>query len=83
VDSVSGKVRKQIDLPFFNETTIKGAYLTRSNQLFLHFEKQNAKEPGTLLYNYWVCYDPQARKALWRTDFHSESISSLIPFINL
>jgi hypothetical protein len=83
VDSVSGKVRKQIDLPFFNETTIKGAYLTRSNHLFLHFEKQNAKEPGTLLYDYWVCYDPQARKALWRTDFHSESISSLIPFINL
>lgn len=83
VDSGSGQVRAQFDVPFFKETDIKGAYLTRNNQVFLHFEKTNFGEPGTLLYDYWVCYDPQTQRALWRTDFHSESTSSLLPFITL
>ncbi|GAB4029864.1 outer membrane protein assembly factor BamB family protein [Spirosoma gilvum] len=83
VDSVNGRLRKQIDLPFFKETAIKGAYVTRDNQLLLHFAEPNFSESGTHLYDYWVCYDPQTRQALWRTDFHSESISSLLPFIHL
>lgn len=83
VNSHTGQLKKQIDLPFFKETAIHGAYLTRDNQLLLHFKATNYKEPGTLLYDYWVCYDPTTQKARWRTDFHSESITSLLPFINL
>ncbi|QMW01077.1 hypothetical protein [Spirosoma foliorum] len=83
VNSVSGKLRTQFDLPFINEADIKGAYLTSYNQLFLHFEQSDFSNPGTLLYDYWVRYDPQTQKALWRTDFHSESISSLLPFLTL
>lgn len=83
VNSLTGQLKKQVDLPFFKETAINGAYLTRANQLLLHFKATNNKEPGTLLYDYWVCYDPTTQKAMWRTDFHSESITSLLPFINL
>jgi hypothetical protein len=80
VTSVSGRLLRQFDIPFINKSAIKGAYITHNNQVLLHFEKTNFSEPGTLLYDYWVCYDPSAQKALWRTDFHSESISSLLPF---
>ncbi|MVM39283.1 hypothetical protein GO730_19825 [Spirosoma sp. HMF3257] len=83
VNSVSGQLLTQFDLPFFNETSITGAYLTHEHQVFLHFRQLNFSDPGTLLYDYWVRYDPQTQKALWRTDFHSESISSLLPFITL
>jgi hypothetical protein len=83
VETANGHLIRQFDLPFFKETALKGAYLTRDQQLFLHFKATNFKEPGTLLYDYWVCYDPQNRKALWRTDFHSESLSSLLPFVGL
>lgn len=80
---VTGQVLNQCDLPFFKETTMKGAYWTRENQLLLHFESKDSKNPGTLLYDYWVCYDSKNRQALWRTDFHSESFSSLLPFVTL
>ncbi|WP_460968837.1 hypothetical protein [Spirosoma migulaei] len=83
VASVSGHILSQFDVPFFNDTAIKGAYLIHDSQVFLHFDQPNFAEPGTLLYDYWVCYDPQTQQALWRTDFHSESISSLLPFITL
>ncbi|MVM33093.1 PQQ-binding-like beta-propeller repeat protein [Spirosoma sp. HMF4905] len=83
VNDVSGQLLNQFDLPFFENTDIKGAYLTHENQVFLHFEQTNFSDPGTLLYDYWVRYDPQTQKALWRTDFHSESVSSLLPFITL
>jgi hypothetical protein len=82
VNTVTGQIINEFDLPFFKETAIKGAYLTRDNQLLLRFEATNFKEPGTLLYDYWVCYDPKTQKVRWRTDFHSESFSSLLPFID-
>ncbi len=83
VDSVTGKQRKVFDLPFFKETSIHGAFLSADNRVFLHFKASDPKNPGKQLYDYWVHYDPQTRSALSRTNFHSESISSLLPFINL
>ncbi|GAB3951281.1 hypothetical protein GCM10028805_31090 [Spirosoma harenae] len=80
VDSNSGRLIKQVDIPFIKESTIKGAYFTSDNQFLLHFEAPNFSQPGNLLYDYWVCYDPQTQQPVWRTDFHSESISSLLPF---
>jgi hypothetical protein len=83
INALTGQQLGQFNLPFFKTTAIKGAFLTRSKALLLHFKKTSFEDPGTLLYDYWVCYDPKLQKALWRTDFHSESISSLIPYINL
>lgn len=83
VNSVTGKPIKEFDLPFFKETVINGAFITADNRVFLHFKEADSKKPGKLLYDYWVHYDPQTRSALSRTHFHSESITSLIPFINL
>ncbi|RRB07260.1 hypothetical protein [Larkinella rosea] len=77
----TGQERSQFNLPFFKEATLKGAYLTRLNQLLLHFESSNPRIPGERLYDYWVGYDPKNRRARWRTDFHSESFSSLLPFV--
>jgi hypothetical protein len=83
VNSVTGKPVKEFNLPFFKETVIHGAFITADNRVFLHFKESDSKKPGKLLYDYWVHYDPQTRSALSRTQFHSESITSLIPFINL
>jgi hypothetical protein len=83
VNSVTGKPIKEFDLPFFKETIIHGVFICADNRVFLHFKESDPKKPGKLLYDYWVHYDPQTRSALSRTHFHSESISSLIPFINL
>lgn len=83
VNSVTGKLIKSFDVPFFKETVINGAFISNDNSVFLHFKESDLKNPGKLLYDYWVHYDPQTRSALSRTHFHSESISSLIPFINL
>jgi hypothetical protein len=83
INSVTGKPIKEFDLPFFKETVINGAFITADNRVFLHFKESDSKNPGKLLYDYWVHYDVQTKSALSRTHFHSESVTSLIPFINL
>ena len=32
-------------------------------------------------YDYWVGYDENTHKVLWRTDFKSPSTSTLLPFV--
>ncbi|MCF0075012.1 hypothetical protein LZD49_31295 [Dyadobacter sp. CY261] len=83
VNSVTGKSIREFDLPFFKETIIHSVFISADNRVFLHFKESDPKKPGKQLYDYWVHYDPQTRTALSRTHFHSESLSSLIPFINL
>jgi hypothetical protein len=82
VDAESGKVLKQFDLPDLQRTGFNAAYLTKDNKIWLNFSLELNKNADKDHYNYWASYNPETKKAEWRTDFNSESVSSLFPFVS-
>lgn len=80
VDAESGKILKQFDLPDLQRTVLNAAYLAKDNNVWLNFNLEQNVSMGETPYNYWVGYNPETKKAAWRTDFESSSISSLFPF---
>ncbi len=80
VEAETGKILKQFDLPDLQRTVFNAAFLTKDNKTWLNFNLESNKSTDKDHYNYWVGYNPETKKAEWRTDFGSESISSLFPF---
>ena len=82
VDAETGKLLKQFDLPGLPETSLKACFITKDGTALLNFDSKNYDIYDKAHYNYWVAYDADAKKALWRTDFESHSASSLFPFVS-
>ncbi|WP_428658065.1 hypothetical protein [Runella sp.] len=80
INLTAGTLLHQCILPDLDGTRLEAGYVAKDGQLLLHFRKQSFELPGTNEYDYWVNYDLQTQEALWHSDFHSESISSLMPF---
>ena len=81
VDAHFGKLLKNIDLPNLQNTVLDAVYFTLDNLVLLHFKKENFKAIATYEYDYWVNYDIKSKKPIWRTDLHSESLTSLFPLL--
>ena len=80
VDAATGKLLKQFDLQDLTETDLKACYITKNDLILLNFDSATHDIYDKAHYNYWVAYNADAKKALWRTDFESHSASSLLPF---
>jgi hypothetical protein len=82
VDAETGKMLKQFDLPDLQDTILNVVFVTKDNQTLLNFDSEVFKSIERESYNYWVGYDPDTKKTLWRTAFEIKSVSSLFPFLN-
>lgn len=82
VNGETGKTLQQFTLPFFKETNqFEAIYLPADGQVWLYFEEKNPDWIKGEPYHYVVGYDVQNQKALWRTDFHSQPITSLLSLV--
>lgn len=77
----TGKALKTFDLPNTGSTILNGIFLKNDKQIWLNFSTETYKIPEERPYNYWVGYDENAKKALWRTDFNNPPTSTLLPFV--
>ena len=68
-------------MPNLQNTVLDAVYFTLDNLVLLHFKKENFKAIATYEYDYWVNYDIKSKKPIWRTDLHSESLTSLFPLL--
>ncbi len=80
IDIQSGKLLKKFDLAI-NNADIVQVFNTKNHQVLLHLQKPNYAVVATNEFDYWVCYDTKNQKALWRSDFHSESLGSLMTIL--
>lgn len=82
VEAETGKLLKQFEFSSAVETRLEAAFLTKDGSILLNFNSKISDRPFTdhEHYNYWVAYDAEAKKVLWRTDFESHSDASLFPF---
>lgn len=83
VNAFNGNILQTFQLPYLQNTRLEAAYLTKDKHIWLHFLKQSFENPATYEYDYWVQFDPISQKAQWQTHHHSESLSSLVPFLDL
>jgi hypothetical protein len=81
IDADTGNLLCQCILPDLDMTQLEAVYAGKDNQLLLHFKKKSFEAIATNEYDYWVNYDLTTKQTLWHTDMHSESISSLMPFM--
>lgn len=81
LDLTTGKELKTFTLPFLQNTVLQGVYLPADGQIWLRFATEIYKIPEERPYDYWVGYDEATQKTLWRTDYKSSGISSLIPLL--
>lgn len=77
----TGKTLKTFDLPNFGTAILNGIFLKNDQQIWLNFSKEAYKIAEERPYDYWVGYDELSQKASWRTDFKSQSTSTLLPFV--
>jgi hypothetical protein len=82
IDIETGKIIKDFDLPQLKNAVFQEVFETKEKQILLHFQRPNYAVIATNEFDYWVCYDVINKKPLWRTDFHSESLSSILPLLN-
>ena len=82
VDAATGKLLKQFDLPDLQDTDLKACYIVKDDVILLNFDSANHDIYDKAHYNYWVAYDSDTKKAVWRTGFESQSASSLFPFVS-
>ena len=82
LEAETGKLLKQFEFSSAVETRLEGAFLTKDNLILLNFDSKISDRAFSdhEHYNYWVAYDAEAKKVLWRTDFESHSAASLFPF---
>lgn len=81
VDAETGKILKQFDLPDLQRTVFHAAFLTKANQIWLHFANGKVKDSNLGDYDYVIGYDTESKKALWRTEFNNYSESSLLNLV--
>ncbi len=81
VDAHFGRLLKSIDLPNLQNTVLDAVYVTENDGILLHFKKESFKVIATNEYDYWVNYDIKSKKPIWRTDLHSESLTSLFSLL--
>lgn len=81
VDANTGNLLRHCVLPDLDMTQLEAVYAQNDSQLLLHFKKKSFETIATNEYDYWVNYDLETKQALGHTDMHSESISSLMPFV--
>lgn len=77
----TGKTLKTFDLPNFGTAILNGIFLKNDQKIWLNFSKETYKIAEERPYDYWVGYDELSQKASWRTDFKSQSTSTLLPFV--
>ncbi|MGI8788306.1 MAG: hypothetical protein ACR2HG_11155 [Pyrinomonadaceae bacterium] len=82
IDAETGELLKQFEFSSAVETRLEAALLTKDAKVLLNFNSKFSDRAFSddEHYNYWVAYDTEAKKALWRTDFESHSAASLFPF---
>jgi outer membrane protein assembly factor BamB len=81
VEAETGNLLKQFEFSSAVETHLKAAFITKDNLILINFDSKNSFLSGREEhYDYWVAYDAESKKVLWRTDFESHSASSLFPF---
>jgi hypothetical protein len=78
IDAESGKELKKFDLPDLQETVFDGAFLLKNGSIALHFLKNMTTDKN---YDYFVGWDIDAKKALWRTEFDGKKLTSLFNVI--
>lgn len=77
VGAATGKSLKQFDLPDLQNTSLNACFVHKDGTILLNFDSAIYDVYDKAHYNYWVAYDAEAKKALWRTDYESHSASSL------
>lgn len=84
IDAENGEVLKQFEFSSAVETRLEAAFFTKDALVLLNFNSKSSDRAFSdhKYYNYWVAYDAEAKKALWRTDFESHSADSLFRFVN-
>ncbi len=82
VEAETGKLLKQFELPHTPKATSETVFITKDNLVLFNVTSTSVDFFRRIdkHYNYWVAYDTEAKKVLWRTDFESYSASSLFPF---
>lgn len=81
VDAETGKLLKQFDMSLdLQDTPLQNCFLTKDNQILLNFAANPLVDIQKRDFDYWAAYDAETSKILWRTNFQSHSVSSLIPF---
>jgi hypothetical protein len=80
IDAPAGKSLAQFELIGTGNTPLKACFLTADKQTLCNFVANGNTDIQKRDFDYWVAYDPAAKKALWRTGFNSRPASSLFPF---
>lgn len=81
INANTGITLKNFDLLNVGSSVLNGIFLKDGNQIWLNFSKDTFKIAEERPYDYWVGYDENTHKVLWRTDFKSPSTSTLLPFV--
>jgi hypothetical protein len=80
-DVATGWALKTFTLPFLQETVLQGVYLPADGSVWLRFATEMYRIPEERPYDYWVGYNEATQKPLWRTDYKSAGVGSLIPLL--
>jgi hypothetical protein len=80
VDASTGKNIAQFEFPVTFNTPLKGCFLTVDKQTLCNFVADVETDILHRDFDFWIGYDPQAKKVSWRTELNDQSESSLLPF---
>lgn len=78
LDAETGNQLKKFDLPNLSGGILDACYLMKDGKIVLHFFKDKTVDRN---HDYFVGWNSEEKKALWRTDFNWKTVSSLFNLI--